>query len=308
MPKCPYFICQLDVLSSGSGKSTFARDLRLEFSSLGSEIDVYSSDALRLELYGDENDQTHNAEVFEELHKRMLAALKEGKDVIYDATNLTVKDRMKFLKKIPENWNVTKHCHILPISYEEAVKRQDLRERKVPAEVIKRQMCKFQTPWFHEGWNHISVQHGYFHDEINLDEILVKNGDISHDNPNHSHTIGDHCQAALAHAMDMGYNSAVQDAAKYHDIGKFFTKDFKDSRGNPSEIAHFYGHQNYGAYLVLMKDFASGTWNLKLSVLICYHMEEFLRKNKVDKFYESLEDEDLVRDLKLLHECDLAAH
>lgn len=293
---------------AGCGKSTFARDLCLEFSYLGREIDVYSSDALRLELYGDENDQTHNAEVFEELHKRMLAALKGGKDVIYDATNLTAKDRMKFLKKIPENWNVTKHCHILPISYEEAVKRQDLRERKVPAEVIKRQMCKFQTPWFYEGWNHISVQHGYFHDEIDLDEILVKNGDISHDNPNHSHTIGDHCWAALAHAMDMCYNSAVQDAAKYHDIGKFFTKDFKDSRGNPSEIAHFYGHQNYGAYLVLMKDFASGTWNLKLSALICYHMEEFLRKNKVDKFYESLKDEDLVRDLKLLHECDLAAH
>ena len=55
---------------AGSGKSSLAHDLYLQFSNFGNEIDIYSSDALRLELYGDENDQTHNAEVFEELHKR----------------------------------------------------------------------------------------------------------------------------------------------------------------------------------------------------------------------------------------------
>ena len=45
---------------SGSGKSSY---------NFGEEIIKISSDALRAELYGDENDQTHNSEIFNELHK-----------------------------------------------------------------------------------------------------------------------------------------------------------------------------------------------------------------------------------------------
>ena len=51
-----------------------------------------SSDDIRIELYGFE-DQTHNDVVFETMKKRTLNALKEGKDVIYDATNLNKKRR-----------------------------------------------------------------------------------------------------------------------------------------------------------------------------------------------------------------------
>ena len=51
---------------SGSGKSTLAE----EYAKL-SGGKVFSSDKIREELFGDENDQTHNGEVFNELHKRI---------------------------------------------------------------------------------------------------------------------------------------------------------------------------------------------------------------------------------------------
>ena len=63
---------------SGSGKSSWlAPDNCIKI----------SSDALRLEMFGDETDQTHNSEVFNELHNRVRENLKNGKNVIYDATN-----------------------------------------------------------------------------------------------------------------------------------------------------------------------------------------------------------------------------
>ena len=70
---------------SGVGKSTFAKQLKD-----AGEIDlIISSDALRAELFGDENEQNRNNELFNELHNRIRKALKEGKRVGYDATNLS---------------------------------------------------------------------------------------------------------------------------------------------------------------------------------------------------------------------------
>ena len=72
---------------SGSGKSSHKFE---------EEVVKISSDALRAELYGDENDQTHNAEIFNELHKRVIKHLKAGDNVVYDATNLSRRRRIAF--------------------------------------------------------------------------------------------------------------------------------------------------------------------------------------------------------------------
>ena len=79
---------------SGCGKSSFARD----FSEGYDDTEVFSSDAIRKEVFGDENDQTHNNEVFSILHKRIISSLKKGKVCVYDATNLNRKRRMTFLQ------------------------------------------------------------------------------------------------------------------------------------------------------------------------------------------------------------------
>ena len=76
---------------SGSGKSSY---------NFEEEVVKISSDSLRKELFGDENDQTHNAEVFNELHKRVILNLKNGKNVVYDATNLSRRRRVVFLNNI----------------------------------------------------------------------------------------------------------------------------------------------------------------------------------------------------------------
>lgn len=76
-----------------SGKSTIAYNLAKENNYI-----VFSSDALREELYLDINDQTHNHELFVELHKRIKTALKEGNNVIYDACNLSSKGALLFYR------------------------------------------------------------------------------------------------------------------------------------------------------------------------------------------------------------------
>lgn len=62
---------------SGSGKSTVVAEIAKE---TGAEI--VSSDAIRGEIYGDENCQANPARVFEIVHKRVQKALREGRDVI----------------------------------------------------------------------------------------------------------------------------------------------------------------------------------------------------------------------------------
>lgn len=89
---------------SGSGKSSY---------NFKEEVVKISSDALRKELFGDENDQTHNAEVFNELHKRVILNLKNGKNVVYDATNLSRRRRVAFLNNI-KYIDCEKECIFLP--------------------------------------------------------------------------------------------------------------------------------------------------------------------------------------------------
>ena len=80
---------------SGSGKSYFAQQI-----SQAHNIPIYSSDSLREELYGDAAIQRNQHLLFEELHRRIRAALKRGESVIYDATNINTKHRVAFIKSI----------------------------------------------------------------------------------------------------------------------------------------------------------------------------------------------------------------
>ena len=288
---------------AGSGKSTYAQKIKNQHEN----AEIFSSDALRLELYGDENDQTHNKEVFEELHKRIHAHLAKDGVAIYDACNLTSKIRTGFLKTLKSS--VRKVCHIIPATYDQAVARQELRERKVPAEVIHRQFCSFQTPYWHEGWDEIHL-HTTAESRLNLYDMVEASVKIPHCNPHHKYTIGKHCFKAFQYAHDAGFSELIQDAALYHDIGKPFVKSFTNSRGEATDVAHYYSHQNYGAYLILLggeDNFEVDISPLTLSFLVCYHMEEFIRKDKVDKFY-NLVGPAATKQLKQLHECDVNAH
>ena len=82
---------------SGCGKSTIAAELAKD----GTVI--YSSDAMREEMWGNAEDQQQPGVIFDELNKRTIASLKAGIDVIYDATNLSAKRRTSLLRHIERN-------------------------------------------------------------------------------------------------------------------------------------------------------------------------------------------------------------
>ena len=87
----------------GSGKSTFSK----MYEPLKHHL-VLSSDDIRKELWGDESEQSGNHEVFKLLYKRMYYAICNGITVVFDATNVTLKDRKKAIKACPKG--VEKWC------------------------------------------------------------------------------------------------------------------------------------------------------------------------------------------------------
>ena len=76
-----------------SGKSAYAKGLKKGYH-------IHSSDEIRKELTGDEKTQVVNEKVFQVLHKRIKSDLEQGISCIYDATNMSMKRRISFLKEI----------------------------------------------------------------------------------------------------------------------------------------------------------------------------------------------------------------
>ena len=137
----------------GSGKSTCANN-----SSIADK--VFSSDEYRGLLYGDENDQTHNKEVFNKLYEDMISYLTENdnKIVIFDATNLTIRTR-KFLfdriKNTRDNLHVS--ATVFNSSVDVCIERDSLRGknggRSVGEKVIRRMNESFEFPTKEEGFD-----------------------------------------------------------------------------------------------------------------------------------------------------------
>ena len=81
----------------GSGKSYYADMLCREAKT---PIVVLSSDDYRKRLFGDENDQEHNDQVFKTLYADMRKYLISHVDVIFDATNTSLKSRLRVFNEI----------------------------------------------------------------------------------------------------------------------------------------------------------------------------------------------------------------
>ena len=110
----------------------------------------------------------------------------------------------------------------------------------------------------------------------------------------------------------------MQKLLRYHDTGKLYTKEFRNYRGEPTETAHFYGHENYSAYLYLTemccgRDVSGEEFRTILyeTSLINCHM----RPLNVWKGSASAKEKDLklfgkpfMEDLEAVHRADRAAH
>lgn len=288
-----------------SGKSTKAQELSKEYNAT-----VFSSDALREELFGDVNEQSRDQELFLELHRRIKDCLRDGKNAIYDACNRDYKRRMAFLAEL-KNIPCQKKCIIMATPYEECIKRSKLRERKVPEHVIKRMYFNFHVPALYEGWDDIQVIYsenaiGYYG---SLSAFVQDYENYNQHNSHHELTLGEHCKQTNIHAQCAGSGRAVCMAAVIHDCGKPETAAFKDSKGNITTECHYYNHQYVGCYKSLFFDYGILADPLDVSIRVMWHMQPYFNKEeKTQEKYRKLWGEELYADLMKLHEADKAAH
>ena len=297
----------------GSGKSTFARN-RVKFydDCNKTRLEIVSSDDIREELYGTRSCQKDPAIIFEIAHERIINALEQGWEVIFDATNISRKNRASLLKKIPAYTEKFAQICWAPIST--CIERDLKREFSVKADVIWKMAYKFQMPFYDEGFDHICISYPEdFNYKAYIEEDILNpsNINMSHDSPYHSFSIWEHCKKAEEYAINNKFSSFVVNAAKYHDIGKFFTKSFINSKGEVTDRAHFYNHENVGAWLTLGAFNNSTVDNESIiftAWLVSQHMSIYaLRQSGRNKYLDHL-PHTWYHDLYNLFECDQAAH
>lgn len=279
----------------GSGKTTYANRYIEEHSGM---IHL-SSDKIRKELWGDEATQGDNNEVFYRMQQRAIDGLNFGYNVIYDATNITRKDRAGIIAACPKFAKI--ECHIIWAPIETCIERDAARKRTVGKEVIDRMLKRFQAVYYDEGIHEIKIiwnTSDDFNPSVYVNS-LINASDIPHDNPHHTLSIKEHCNEAYNYAANKHFPSYLLMAAKYHDIGKPYVKAFVDSKGNPSEHAHYYQHQCVSAW----EYYGIDKHNFFIAWLISVHMDPFLNT----KYYNKLPTY-LKKQVDLLHEADMNSH
>ena len=292
-----------------SGKSYFIDKYK-------SENDIYiSSDEIRKELYGDESDQTNPRKVFEIMYKRTCKALSENKSVWYDATNIKSKYRIHLLNSLKHKFsNVYYMCYVMCTPLKILLIRQQDRQRFVSTTVIDKMLRQFEVPMYYEGWNEIELVR--MSDRVvrfNVDRYLESNKNVAHDNPHHILTIFEHMQLA-AHNYSANIKEdnveehIIYNALKYHDIGKYHCKTFVDAKGIKSNIAHYYNHENAGAYCILTSNITNSDYSLLIIAwLINNHMK--LYNNNISNWINKYNiPQPLIDKLNIIHKYDMEAH
>jgi len=133
----------------GSGKSTYAKNFIKD-----KDVEYLSSDSLRA-IYGkDETDQSVTSIVFGHIKKTVDEFLKDGKNVLVDATSVNRKERSDYI-------NTAKKYGAKVVAIVFKMDRQGLIERNkkrgeqggrvVPDWVIDKMLNKFAEPSYDEG-------------------------------------------------------------------------------------------------------------------------------------------------------------
>lgn len=249
---------------SGSGKSTIATQI----ANKNPNTIIVSSDAIREELTGNYEDQEHNEEVFKIFHNRIRKNLENKKNVIADATNITMKSRRAILMKV-NGLDIRKVCAIIPKPFEQCKKDNLHREHPVPDFVLDKQIRKFQIPFKEEGWDEIVIK------DLIMDCMTGKYPNMkgfNQKNPHHTMDLFEHCEyTARLFSTRFNYPKRFTVGAFYHDFGKLYTQTI-DEKG----VAHYLQHDSVGSYY-----FMTAMWFIEMDnildecFLINYHMMPF---------------------------------
>lgn len=263
---------------SASGKSQYIKD-QIEVREKSDAV-ILSTDNLRKEICGSIEDQSMNGAVFQKFHNLIRSNLKNGMDVFAEATNITMKSRRAILNII-KGIDCETVCVVIVKPIGECKRDNIDREHPVPSYVIDKQTRKFQIPFREEGWDkiefidHIEDKQGYIAEIENTWVPEVYN-DFDQKNPYHLESLGKHMTDAYDFSKKIHNDYPVSMAAKYHDMGKLYTQTF-DENG----VAHYYGHENIGAYMMLVYELANQNTLFRNSEIgdiafyINYHMLPF---------------------------------
>lgn len=137
-----------------SGKSELALKLSSEYNA-----EIMSSDSVRIELFGKDYkyNRDDNHKVFSTLHSKLENALKSGKNVIYDATNIKVKTRISFLNKI-NGIDCTKVCYYIATPFMTCLEHNCCRAcGYVNDKDVKDMFYNLEIPYYYEGWDNIRI-------------------------------------------------------------------------------------------------------------------------------------------------------
>lgn len=149
----PLFIMMVGL--PGSGKSEIAEELEVLHN-----CKIMSSDTTRIELFGSDYnyDPADNQTVFSTLHKNIRTALIQGQNVIYDATNIKMKTRIKFISKTLADIDCRKVCYYVAKPIDQCLEYvQTATDGYVnPVDVIRMYM-NLQIPYYYEGWDNIRI-------------------------------------------------------------------------------------------------------------------------------------------------------
>ena len=142
-----------------SGKSTYVNKLRdYEYwkDAVVLSTDNYIEEqAKRLGMTYNEVFQDCIDEATRQLEMSFVRAKEEGKRIIWDQTNLSIKTRKKKLIKVPSIYKRT--AVWFQVDLEEALKRNGTREGKfIPESILKRMYHQFEVPTLEEGFDFVS--------------------------------------------------------------------------------------------------------------------------------------------------------
>lgn len=132
----------------GSGKSTYVAKNKQE-----NQV-VLSSDLIRKELLSGEEDQSNNKLVFDTLYARAREFLLQGKDVVIDATNISVFERKRVLQNFAD-MKLKRVAVVFETPVEVCIERDAKRERTVGVAVIEKYANRYQKPTKREGFDEI---------------------------------------------------------------------------------------------------------------------------------------------------------
>ena len=296
----------------GSGKTKYAK------TNLLNENTIYlSSDDIRVDMFGFE-DQTHNAEVFERMKRETLTALQNGFDVVYDATNLNKKRRSNIINQAKiygAEVNAYLCCTRINIILERNLTRQ---ERQIPWDKLIQMIQSIEPPMYYEGFDNISlIDGGMYNDVYNYNDLLKKYENYYQFNFYHHETLAEHMMAVTRKAKELSSSlkngvdrNILWQAARYHDIGKPYTKQFNSEKG----YSTYYGHERVSTYMYMchvrkqqmvdkLNRVRLSDSSYQIGVLILNHMEWYHRED-MKPIKERFNDDDLYYMLELLYEAD----